>query len=342
MTPAHDHGYHRVPVARVVAETAEAASFVLDVPDELREAFRYRPGQFCTFKVDVDGRELYRCYSMSSAPQVDDELQVTVKRVAGGAVSNWLIDRVTPGSELEVSRPAGVFVLDAAETEFVGFAAGSGITPVFSLMKQVLHESSRPVRLFYANRDPESVIFRDELDRLEAAFGDRLAVTHHFDVDRGFVDADEVGGFLAAGQAAGYYLCGPTPFMDIVEKALLSAGVSSDRIHLERFTAADDAAPMPVAEPDGCQVTIDLDGLVKSVEHRAGSTILQTARQLDMNPPFSCESGNCATCMGRLLEGAVEMKVNNALEADEVADGFILTCQAVPTSATVSVRYGFD
>jgi ferredoxin-NADP reductase len=348
VTTPRDHGFHLLAVTRVVAETPDASSIVLDVPAELTEVFAYEAGQFCTFRVEVDGATLLRCYSMSSAPAVDDELQVTVKRVPGGAVSNWLLDHVDAGDELEVTVPAGVFLLAPDERELVAFAAGSGITPVFSLLKTVLHGTDRQVRLLYANRDRETVIFGAELDALAAAFPERLEIVHHFDVDRGFVDVDEVQAFLGtpAPVDAGQYLCGPTPFMDVVEAALLGAGVASARIHVERFTPAEDdeAVSADGATTDDAmrRVTIELDGRREVADHHPGTTILQTARQLGLLPPFSCESGSCATCMARVLEGTVEMHVNNALTDDEIEEGWILTCQAVPTSPEVSVVYGFE
>jgi ferredoxin-NADP reductase len=344
-------------VARVVAETSDASSIVLDVPAELTEAFAYEAGQFCTFRVEVYGASLLRCYSMSSAPTVDSELQVTVKRVPGGAVSNWLLDHAEPGCALDVTVPAGVFLLGPDERELVAFAAGSGITPVFSLLKTALHQTDRRVRLLYANRDRDSVIFGAELDALADAFGERLEIVHHFDVDefdvhRGFVDAAEVRAFLGdpgslcSGRSvdAGHYLCGPAPFMAVVEAALLDSGVASERIHVERFAPVDDLASGDRLATDVApvRVTIELDGKSEVAEHRAGTTILQTARQLGLSPPFSCESGSCATCMARVLEGTVEMHVNNALADDELDEGWILTCQAVPTSPEVRVRYGFE
>lgn len=343
-----DHGFHELRVARVVPETADAASIVLDVPAGLAESYAYEPGQFCTFKVEVDGATLMRCYSMSSAPVTDEDLQVTVKRVPGGAVSNWLLDNVESDSTLEVTLPAGVFTLASDETELVAFAGGSGITPIHSLVKTALHTTDRRVRLLYANRDADSVIFAEEIDRLVAEFPERLEVVHHHDVDGGFLDVHQVQTFLGAPEpGAGHYLCGPTPFMDVVEEALRDAGVADERIHLERFTPAEPGDEPPAEEvvaddAETCVVTIELDGRTESGEHHAGATILQTARQFGMQPPFSCESGSCATCMGRLLEGTVDMHVNNALDDDEVEEGFILTCQSVPTSVEVSVRYGFD
>jgi ferredoxin-NADP reductase len=333
-------------VRRVVEETAEAASFVLDVPSDLEDLFAYEAGQFCTFRVVVDEEPHLRCYSMSSSPEVDDELQVTVKRVPGGIVSNWMLDTLRPGDEVEATAPAGVFCLTEHERDLVAFSGGSGITPVLSLVKTALQTSDRQVHLLYANRDDDSVIFADQLDALVAEHGDRLHVVHRFDVEHGFVDADAVDG-LAEATDADVYVCGPTPFMDIVEGALLARSVDPDRIHIERFVAAhevDDVPEAPPAEaPTGpTQVTIELEGRTDSTEHRPGLTILQTARQLGWTPPFSCESGSCATCMAKLLEGEATMHVNDALTDEEVAEGWVLTCQAVPTSSTVRVRYGFE
>ncbi len=339
-----DHGFHRLRVADVVRETAEASSFVLDVPPDLRTAFAYESGQFCTFRVKVDGESHLRCYSMSSSPAVDPELKVTVKRTPDGVVSNWLNDHLSPGDVIEVTRPAGVFRLGDGGGDVVALSAGSGITPVLSLLKTALATTSRRVRLLYANRDEESIIFRTEIDALGDRHEDRLTVLHHLDVDQGLIDAEAVRRFTEAGHDPEFYICGPGPFMDVVEGALLARGVDADRIHIERFTP--DGWVPEVDEDNGdlvpSQVTIELDGRTESTDYRPGTTILQTARQLGMSPPFSCEAGSCATCMARLLEGTASMHVNNALTDDEVAGGWVLTCQAVPTSPLVRVAYGYE
>ena len=225
---------------------------MLAVPDELQPAFAYEPGQFCTFRVRVGGEPYVRCYSMSSTPAVDAELQVTVKRVPGGVVSNWMIDHLGPGDEIEAAPPAGFFHLAADDSNVVAFAAGSGITPVFSLVKTALAARSRRVSVLYANRDRGSVIFGTQLDALVEQNGDYLAVVHHLDVEQGFVDASSIGAFLAGAGAgtdasgAQFYVCGPGPFMDLVEKTLLALGAEGQRIHIERFTPLEhDAAPGP-------------------------------------------------------------------------------------------------
>ena len=343
-----DHGFHPLRVRRVVHETAEAASFVFEVPAELRTAFAYEAGQFLTFRAPVGDEVHHRCYSMSSSPAVDDELQVTVKRVPGGVVSNWMIDTLAAGDLVDASLPAGVFCLGAdGDGDLVAFSAGSGITPVFSLLKSALATTDRRVRLYYANRDRDAVIFSAELDALVERHPDRLEVIHHLDVERGFVDPDALRPFLGDATGAEFFVCGPGPFMDIVEQVLLGSGVDADRIHIERFTpaepvpAAGSAADTGTAEGAATttRVTIELGGRTDTVEHRAGTTILQTARQMGMSPPYSCESGSCATCMAHLVEGTVKMHVNDVLTDDEVAEGWVLTCQSEPTAPTVHVVY---
>ena len=214
------HGYHLLRITRVVPETHDASSFVLDVPEDLAETFRYRPGQFCTFRVHVDGDEQLRSYSMSSAPATDRELTVTVKRVAGGLVSNWFLDNLSEGSTMELTKPAGVFCPQDSERPVVAFCGGSGITPVMSIAKHVLATTKRPVRLLYANRDRNSVIFDAALAAMSAAHPGRLEVRHHFDTDDGFLTTEAIADFVAADLDADFYICGPGPFMDLVESTV--------------------------------------------------------------------------------------------------------------------------
>jgi ferredoxin-NADP reductase len=355
---AHERGYHPLRVKEVISETSEAVSYVLDVPADKQAAFAYRAGQFLTFRLPIDGRTVYRSYSMSSAPEVDDDLTVTVKRVPGGIGSNWMLDNLKPGDTVEASVPAGVFRRETAERSVLAFAAGSGITPIQSLVKATLSSTERSVHLLYANRDRESVIFAAALDELSAAHPGRLDVVHHYDDDHGFIEAAHVASYLEAARNADCYVCGPGPFMDIVETALLDGGVPADQIRIERFTVSEPADPVdaletpttgppatearPAGPAAGCDVTIELDGQTKTTTHHPGATILQTARQAGLSPPFSCEAGNCATCMAKLIDGEVTMHVNDALYDDEVADGWILTCQSVPTTPTAHVVYGYE
>ncbi len=342
-----EHGYHTLRIKDVVRETRDASSFVLEVPDELRETFGYRPGQFCTFRVQLGGEEQLRSYSMSSAPETDPDLTVTVKRVAGGLVSNWFLDHLGVGDVVEVTKPAGVFCPQDNQRPLVAFCGGSGITPVMSIAKHVLVTTRRSVRLLYANRDRDSVIFGAGLVVLSDRYPGRLDVRHHDDSGAGFLTEDEVRAFAAtdAGEAD-CYICGPGPFMDLVEKVLLEIGVAPERMFIERFLVEQqekEAAATTNGEARSAdlpeQVTVILGGKKTVVKYQAGDTVLETARRGGLRPPFSCEAGNCATCMAFLKEGTVSMRANNALTPEEVAEGWILTCQSLPSGETVTVEY---
>ena len=331
-------GFAPLRIKRVQQETDEAVSLVFEVPNSWVPHFDYQAGQFLTLRVTVAGEEYRRCYSMSSSPVVGEDLRITVKRDSDGVVSNWLNDNVSAGDEIYAAPPEGRFVLKDSDRELVAFAGGSGITPVFSLVASALAGTSRRVRLFYANRRRESVIFADALERLVAAHPDRLVVQHHFDDDAGVVHPDQLASFIDATEDAELYICGPAPFMDAVESTVLAVGVRADRMHLERFQL-NEITPADVGPSVTDEVTIVLDRRTTVAPYREGNTLLQTARMAGLTAPASCETGSCGTCMARLEDGTARMFNNDALDADEVADGWVLTCQAVPTSPKVRVVY---
>ena len=338
-------------VVDVVEETADARSFVFEVPEAERESFFYRAGQYCTFKVKIDGVTQLRCYSMSSSPDIDEPLRTTVKRVDDGVVSNHLNDALRVGNKILATPPAGTFCLDAADTRpIVAFAGGSGITPVVSIAKTALAATERPVHLLFANRDAHSVILGDELDALAAAKPDRLDVVHHHDDATGYVTALQIREFLGSSLDVAVYLCGPTPFMDLVESTLAELGHDPALLHTERFVnatidnAAIDPSPDADASPvagaaDTATIGLTLNGHQQTIDHHAGETILEAARRAGLSPPFSCQAGNCATCIAELSDGEVTMRVNDVLTPDELAEGWILTCQSLPTTSTVTVAY---
>ena len=343
---ARDHGFHPVTVKRVVHETDDTRSYVLDIPAELAGAFAYRAGQFCTFRLREGEDEHLRSYSMSTAPETDDELAVTVKRVPGGRVSGWFHDHVSEGMTLEATRPTGVFCLRDSERPVVGFCGGSGITPVISLAKSALATTGRRVALLYANRTADSVIFDADLRAMEERHGDRLAVVRHDDTAAGFLDETRAWAFAERfGADADFYLCGPTPFMDLVEHALLGHGVRKEHIFVERFGPVE-TTPKPdaaVGGRDGAVVPATITIILKRKEHElsytAGETVLETARRGGVITPYSCEAGNCATCMAKLVEGSATMRENNALTDEEIEEGWILTCQSELSGATAIVEY---
>ena len=343
-----EHGFHPLPVTAVVDETPDTKTFVMEVPADLADVFVYEAGQFCNVRAEIGGEEVLRCYSMSSAPATDTQLAITVKRVAGGLMSNWLHEHVVVGGTLEMMKPSGEFVERPGDAPIVGFCGGSGVTPVFAIAKQLLATTSRPVRVLYANRDRESVIFHDEWARLQAEYGDRLSVRHHLDAESGFLTAADIVSFVGGAAGPDFYVCGPGPFMDVVEAGLASAGVAAERISIERFVTGGQPAAAPAAAPVAPagpadelteELTIILKGKSHTVAYTQGDTVLDTARRMGLKPPYSCELGNCASCMALVKEGAATMRRNTALRPNEVAEGWVLTCQARPTGRTVVVEY---
>lgn len=342
--------HHRLRIARIVQETADARSFELEVPPDLAGAFRYEPGQFLTFRVPwKEGETLLRCYSLSSAPQTDARPKVTVKRVEAGRVSNWFHDTLCEGDVLDVMSPAGLFVLRPVNVPVVAFAGGSGITPILSLIKAALATTSRRIKLVYANRDEASIIFRRELDALAAAHPGRLDIVHHLDVEHGFLTAPAIVPLVRGLEDAHFYVCGPGPMMDVVEQTLAGLGVPRDHLLIERFVSLaseeDVARDQAVASREAAalehpaEITIVLDGKRHVVPYTAGDSVLAAARKAGLEPPFACEDGYCGSCAARRVRGEVIMHKNEVFSASEVAEGHILTCQSRACSAELEVSY---
>ncbi|MCV7219049.1 ferredoxin--NADP reductase [Mycobacterium crocinum] len=330
----------RLRISDVQSETADCVSLVFDVPADHKDRFRYAAGQYLALRVTVAGVEHRRCYSMSSSPALAEPLRITVKRDPGGVVSNWINDTVVAGAEIHAEAPQGRFVLDSSDRDIVAFAGGSGITPVFSLIRTALATTGRRVRLFYANRSADSVIFAGVLRGIADEYGDRISVHHHLDSEHGVVTPTALRTFLAGVGDAEYFVCGPTLFMDAVEATLRDSKVPAAQVHLERFVAATPVDAAPAAGDEATdQVIIELDRRTTTADYRSGNTLLQTARMAGLKAPSSCETGSCGTCIAQVTEGAARMLNNNALDDDEVADGWVLTCQAMPTTKTVRIVY---
>jgi ferredoxin-NADP reductase len=330
--------YHPLAVLEVVDETEDTRSFVLEIPRALEPTFVYAAGQFCTFRATIGGESVVRCYSMSSSPDAGDRFTVTVKRVPGGKMSNWMNDVLAPGDPIEVMPPTGLFVLRAAEVRIVAFAGGSGITPVLSIIKTALATTTREIALVYANRSAGSVIFGAELERLRAASNGRLSLHHHLDSERGFLDAAACAVLVGDRADADFYVCGPGPYMEAVEAGLARRGIARGQLFIERF---EPPADVPALGGTSCteSIVIRLDRRKHTIGYTPGDTILGAARRAGLGPRFACEQGNCATCMAHLVEGKAVMRVNNALSPDEVEAGWVLTCQAIPMSPQVVVDY---
>ena len=334
--------FYELKVAGIVQETHDTRSFIFEIPAPLKDQFQYVAGQFLTFEVPWGGMELRRCYSLASAPETDAWPKVTVKRVDDGRISNWFNDELKVGDTIKVQPPEGRFVMkgDAGGRPLLLFGGGSGITPVISLMKSALRTTDRRVRLVYANRDPQSVIFKDELDLILAQFPERAEVVHHLDSESGYMTAEKLATTVAGFEDADCYTCGPGPYMDAVEAALEAAGIDRGRQHFERFVSPTDPDRKESVEDiaqsaDGvpASFSMTLDGNKVDVPYEAGKTLLKAAEDAGHKPPSSCEDGYCGCCMARMVSGDVAMGSTEALTPADLEAGWILPCQAKPTSA---------
>ena len=340
--------FYQLPVAEVIRETDDTSSFVLDVPPPLAAAFGYRPGQFITIRVPSDQTgSVARCYSLCSSPHAGDLPTFTVKRAPSGYAAAWILDHVTPGTVLDLLPPAGTFCPPSLDGDFLMLAAGSGITPVMSILKSVLAAGHGRVALVYANRDERSVIFARELRALVASAGGRLAVVHWLDSVQGTPVA--AGLAALARPYAGWepYICGPDPFLTVAREALGRLGVPSRRIRTERFVSLADnpfeAAPAPASAlaSGGLTATlsVDLDGVSRVLPWRPGTRMLDVLIDAGLDAPFSCRQGVCGACACQLVAGEVRMAHNEVLQAEDLADGYILACQAVPLTPEVRITY---
>ena len=353
--------FHSLEVAEIIDETPDARRVRFAVPEDLRDLFRYREGQHLTLRKEIGGEELRRCYSICSA--VDEaELSVVVRHVPGGRFSGYVAERLAVGETIDVLPPLGHFNLppagDGAE-HYVAFAAGAGITPVMSILKTAL--GSRPdsrFTLFYGNRTAESTIFRDELSDLKNRHMERFAFYHFLSRQeleipffRGRLDGDKVTTILDTllrdVAVDAFFVCGPGGMIDEVTAALAAKGVDAARIHSERFTnegqptaVSARAAERVQSHATAGRIRAILDGNAHEVGYDpAKGSVLAALEAAGLDVPYSCKGGVCTTCRAKVLEGSAEMAVNYGLEPAEVEAGFILTCQAVPTSDRLVISY---
>lgn len=334
-----------VRVLEVVRETAEAHTLVIEPASG--GVLDYAPGQFLTVRVPTDRPGgAARCYSLCTSPYGDDKAAITVKRTAGGFASNWLCDHVVAGTELEVLPAAGTFVPATLDRDLLLLAGGSGITPVLSILASVLLAGGGRVHLVYANRDQDSVIFRDRLAGLVREHPDRLCVTHWLESVQGRPDRAALATLLAPYADREAFVCGPEPFMDLARAALADLGAARERVHVERFVSleGDPFATPEVAAPDRAgavaQLEVTLDGETTALPWPVTGKLLDVLLAAGVAAPFSCREGNCSACACVILEGEVEMEHNQVLDAADLADGLVLGCQARPL--TERVRVSFD
>jgi ring-1,2-phenylacetyl-CoA epoxidase subunit PaaE len=355
---SHTPRFHRLVVDDLRRETADAVSLTFAIPKDLADDYSFAPGQYLTLRTVMDGEEVRRSYSICSGPD-DGELRIAVKKVDGGAFSSWAADELKRGDELDVMTPTGRFGVTPAPDEartHVGFAAGSGITPILSLIRGVLaREPLSRFFLFYGNRTTSGMLFREALEELKDRFIERLSVFHvisgeeqDIPILHGRLDGDKVRVLLRslvpAGSVDHVFICGPTAMSEEIEATCREVGIADDRIHVERFVSEFGGKPRPKvvvrpSAPPKAFAALVIDGKRREVPVADGEAILDAALRAGVDLPFACKGGMCSTCRAKLVEGEAQMDVNYSLEPWELKAGFILTCQAKPTTHKVVVDY---
>jgi len=348
--------FHKLKVSDLRRETPDAVSIAFDIPAPLRDAYRFHPGQHLTLKINESGKELRRSYSICAGMD-DKELRIAVKKVDGGSVSSWVNEKLCAGDEIEVMTPQGRFGVEPAPDEarnYLAIAAGSGITPINSMIRTTLaREPKSRFILIYGNRNGRSIMFKDQLEDLKDQFLDRLVLHHVLSREpqeiallSGRLDQDKITSLLKstlpAEKIAHAFLCGPGGLITEGEAALRAYGLPDARIHVEYFST--DGLPVATKNPaisDNADVnaSITLNGVQYDVPMKAGETIVDAGLRAGLDMPFSCKGGMCCTCRAKLIGGDVEMEHNFSLEDWEMKAGFVLTCQARPTTGTVAVDY---
>ncbi|MEY2620446.1 MAG: hypothetical protein RIT26_266 [Pseudomonadota bacterium] len=349
-----------LPVVATETEAAHSTAITLSVPTELRSKFSFEPGQFVTVRAQINGQDVRRNYSLCSTPTLLNDhghIQIGVRAVEGGAMSNWLVDGVKAGQTLSIAAPEGRFTMRRPRAlHRVGFAAGSGITPILSILTHTLEGSDKAkFTLVYGNRRMDSVMFNEALQDLKDRFPDRLTLLHilsrqaqEVPLLEGRIDGDKVRAlmqvFLPVNSMDEVFICGPEAMIKATEASLLAAGVKPDRVHSERFASATGVTPPPRRNTDnetaaGIRLSLIADGKRHELRMHPEDRILDVALQAGLDLPYSCKGGVCCTCRAKVLTGSVTMDKNFTLEDDEIQQGFVLSCQARPTTEQVVVSF---
>ena len=357
-----DLKFYPLTIKEIRTETADCISISLSVPNELKDTFRFTPGQYLTLRTTINGTEIRRSYSICSSRN-SGELRVAVKIVEKGKFSNYAHDNLKKGDVIDVMPPMGYFtprITEVKHKEYLAFAAGSGITPIMSIMKSVMEDEPRSnFTLVYGNQNRNTIIFREEIEALKNKYMERLSIYHL--LSREFMDVHLFNGRITAEKCKEFcqtlidlktideaFICGPEEMLLTVKQELVNLGLPSNHIHIELFTSPDqpkekhekwvsahkdDVGPVS-------KVSITLDGITFDMDvPYNGESILDAALKKGADLPYACKGGVCCTCRAKLTEGKIEMEVNYSLEADEVKKGFILTCQSHPRTERVVVDF---
>lgn len=355
-TTASTGAFYPLVVKEVRRETKDAVSVAFELNDEQRSVFRYAPGQYLTFRAAINGEEVRRSYSICAAPH-EGELRVAIKEIEGGKFSTYANRTLKAGDTLESMAPAGNFAWkhEGSAAHVVGWAAGSGITPISAIAKSVLNSDNESTfTLFYGNKNSNSIIFKNELEDLKNAYVDRFEVHHVLsredqgsDYTSGRLDADKVKGyngkFFDVATTTGHFLCGPLGMIEGVSGVLESLGTAKSTIHFELFNTAG-ATAEAIAKSSSkasanAKVTVVLDGEETHFEMGPKDYVIDAALDAGADVPYACKGAVCCTCRAKVLKGTAEMVMNYALVDDEVKDGYVLTCQTHATSDELVISF---
>ena len=350
--------FHHLTIRDLRRETDDAISMSFELPPAIKADYAFAPGQYLTLRTTLDGEEVRRSYSICSGPD-DGEIRIAVKKVDGGAFSSWAVEQLKSGDAIDVMTPTGRFGVAATPGQarlHVGFAAGSGITPIISIIRGVLaREPDSRFFLFYGNRATSNILFREALEELKDRFVGRLSLFYvlsqeeqdlpilHGRLDRAKVEV-LLRGMVPAAAIDHVFICGPLAMSEEIEATCADLGIARERIHVERFVSEFGGKPRPKAviapeAPPAAIASLIHDGKRKDVPVAEGEAILDAALRAGLDLPYACKGGMCSTCRARVVEGETKMDINYSLEPWELKAGFVLTCQAHPVTRHVVVDY---
>ncbi len=344
--------FYNIAIKEIENETKDSVSLLFDIPGDLKETFKFIPGQFITIDAEVNGEKLRRDYSICSSAN-SDEVRIVVKAIDGGRFSNYANNHLKEGDKLKIAAPEGKFILEPDpdhKKTYLAIAAGSGITPVFSMIQSVLEtETESKFVLLYGNKSKEKTIFKDQLDALASEYGERFQIIYVFSKQlsegalAGRIDQDKINDLLKRTYSNlnfdSIFLCGPEAMIDQAEEVLVDNGISKENIHFELFTPSKKEENTDMDYSGQAEITIILDEEEETFEMSKKEFILNAALKKNIDAPYSCQGGVCSSCLARVTEGKAVMIKNSVLSKEEVEEGFILTCQAHPVSSKITVDF---
>ncbi len=329
--------FYPLVVSQITDETSLAKSYTFRAEKKYQTELQYQAGQFLTLRLPWEDSFLDRCYSLSSSPD-ESEWTITVKRVEDGRISNYINDTLQVGDIVDIAPPSGRFIATQEEHAMCLFAAGSGITPIISIIKHTLHNSQRHIALFYANRNEKQTIFLQQLKELAHAHPDRFQCHFHYSADQGRVNENTINHFVHENIHQDFFICGPAPFMDLTENALLKLGVADKAIFVERFVSDTETKNDNVhAASDITSFKATLDGQVHTVPYLADKTLLESMLADGLKPAYFCQKAKCGMCMVKKTTGEVVMRNSDILSDNDIAHGRILLCQSLPLDDNIHV-----